>query len=966
MNDLRAWASKRREPTKPGSVARGVAALALAIALVASDWPAAHAADLADADLLLLTGKYEEAAEQYQALAGQSPLAAALGLARAKASVGDYEQAQKILQEAIAAAKQKSPELAAAHAELASLAFDRGDHAAAQKQAAEARAIDDDSLLARWVEAELLRTTGKLDEANAAYRWFVEHYNRHDVEDPGSLILVGKAAAHYARWNRSADQFNFLVNDLLPDALKAQPKFWPAHYEAGLLFLEKFNQAEASRELKQAVAINPNAAPVHAALAHLALQRFDMDQARESIERALAINPNLLSARLAKSDLTMANFAAAEAAQQLEEARPLNPIDEELLGRLAATYAIIDGFQPAGPPADSRLGRIIAEVEARNPHAGLFYFTLATSLEERRQFAAATEYFNRALERMPRLVGPHAGLGMMSMRLGEEARARQLLDEAFKIDPYNVRVSNTLKVLDVLEGYQTLETEHFVIKYDPEKDKILARYVGDHLERVYPQLCQLLGYEPAEKSLFEIFNQAKNTGGHGWFSARTIGLPYIGTVGACTGKMVAMASPTEGKRRFNWARVLKHEFVHVINLQQTNFNIPHWFTEALAVWNEGFPRPQEWNALLVQRVPSGKTFNLDTINLGFIRPETSENWQMAYCQAELYAEYLLKRFGDDAFAKLLAAYADNLDTRGALKRCFGVEQQDFEDGYRAYLQEIVAGLSAQGAEPAQKLSELEHALQEDPRNPDKVARLALAKFERREYPEARKLVKQAFEIDKKHQLASVVQARLQLLIGDDADALSTLDNALDREQPDPQLVALLATAKTKSRDFDAAADLYQLMIKRQPDEVRWVRGLARVYLLSGQNGPLAQTLEKLAAIDADDVAVRKKLAEMALADEDYRRAAEWSARALDVEVMDPTIHATLAKSYAKIGEPRKAADEYAVAIELAPDDPELRMGLAEASLAAGDLPAARRAADELLKLAPDYPGGKELSERIKP
>ena len=53
---------------------------------------------------------------------------------------------------------------------------------------------------------------------------------------------------------------------------------------------------------------------------------------------------------------------------------------------------------------------------------------------------------------------------------------------------------------------------------------------------------------------------------------------------------------------FNWARVMKHEFVHVLNLQQTNFNVPHWFTEALAVLNENTPRPEMWDRLLATRV----------------------------------------------------------------------------------------------------------------------------------------------------------------------------------------------------------------------------------------------------------------------------------------------------------------------------------------------------------------------------
>ena len=104
-------------------------------------------------------------------------------------------------------------------------------------------------------------------------------------------------------------------------------------------------------------------------------------------------------------------------------------------------------------------------------------------------------------------------------------------------------------------------------------------------------------------------------------------------------------------KKFNWARVLKHEFVHVLNLQQTDFSVPHWFTEALAVGSEGAFRPAEWNDLLVERVAKNQLFNLDTINLGFVRPQSSTDWQMAYCQADLYAQYITATYGEKALAR---------------------------------------------------------------------------------------------------------------------------------------------------------------------------------------------------------------------------------------------------------------------------------------------------------------------------
>ena len=112
----------------------------------------------------------------------------------------------------------------------------------------------------------------------------------------------------------------------------------------------------------------------------------------------------------------------------------------------------------------------------------------------------------------------------MYMRLGDEPAARKYLDESFDIDPFNVRVSNMRKVLDVLSEYAVIETEHFVIKFDRGKDEMLAKYAARYLEdEVFPELCKLYGFEPEGKSLFEIFNRSRNTGGHGWFSARWSG-----------------------------------------------------------------------------------------------------------------------------------------------------------------------------------------------------------------------------------------------------------------------------------------------------------------------------------------------------------------------------------------------------------------------------------------------------------
>src|SRR5690606_35884978 len=133
-------------------------------------------------------------------------------------------------------------------------------------------------------------------------------------------------------------------------------------------------------------------------------------------------------------------------------------------------------------------------------------------------------------------------------------------------------------------------------------------------------LVKQFGYEPEHRTQFELYHKAKGLSAHQWFSARMVGLPWIQTIGASTGVIIALASPTAVDTGFNWARVAKHEFVHVITLQQTAFRIPHWCTEALAVTSEGIARPAKWDELLLERVPKGQLRVLDELNDGFQRP----------------------------------------------------------------------------------------------------------------------------------------------------------------------------------------------------------------------------------------------------------------------------------------------------------------------------------------------------------
>jgi cellulose synthase operon protein C len=706
------------------------------------------------------------------------------------------------------------------------MAFAQGRAEDARKCADEAIRLNGDELLARWIVAELDRTAGRIEEADQGYRWLVTYYNDHDEMSAESLRWIGLGAAQWARWNRQADQFRFLVGDLYPDAVKEDADFWPAHYEAGMLFFEKHNRADAVREFHAALEINPNAAEVHLGMALVSCEEREMEKAATSLDRALQINPRLLDAWLLKADLLWANFQASETLALLEEkALPLNPMHEDTLGRMAACYFLLDG-----PTKGSRFARLVEQVTRRNPHAGEFYFALAEALEGRSKHAEAEAYLRGAIRAMPQQIGPEANLGLLYMRVGREDDARQALRGAFKADPFNVRVKNSLEILGVLESMKTLDSELFAIKYNAEHDKLLARYAARHVACVLPKLCKQFGYTPPDKTLIEIFSRTDGLDGHQLFSARLVGLPYIGTVAASTGRIVAMSSPSETNvgRHMNWARVLTHELVHVVTLQQTQFNCPHWYTEGLAVRSEHNRRSDAWSRLLRERLAKRKLFNLDTLNFGFARPQSGDDWQLAYCQAELYVQYMLSvkpDRGEEVLRQMLAAYTDGLSTTDAIRRVFGMSQTEFERGYMTFLKAEAAKGPRDSIEQLRKTSK---------KNPDDLAaatavadadgddleirqKLSRMAVDRKDYAAAEKWAREGIEIDvanaELHQVVAESLARRHNY----SEAVEEYETAVELKPDDLPSQFALATVLIENKQPSKARETLARLLKRAPD-----------------------------------------------------------------------------------------------------------------------------------------------------
>ena len=395
-----------------------------------------------------------------------------------------------------------------------------------------------------------------------------------------------------------------------------------------------------------------------------------------------------------------------------------------------------------------------------------------------------------------------------------------------------------------------------------------------------------------------------------------IGLPFLGTVAASTGRIVALVSPGEMQSHggFAWARTLKHEMTHIFNLQQTGYNIPHWFTEGLAVNNEKIPLPYRWTLLLRRRAAANTLMDLNTVNAGFARAMDGDECQLAYCQSLLYVEYMLSLKGGDALKQMVAAYVDDPSTEDAIRKVFGVSQAEFEQGYTAFLRKRIDATPVLAAAESEKLDELEKAHRQQPGDAAAAARLALAYLQRGAKKEAADLADEALKLQPKQQLATYVQVRLQKA-GAPKEAMAELEGCLDRKAPEPLVLNLLAGLKLKAEKYDEAAELYALGERLDPANPQWPAGRARVYLAAGEKQNLARALARYAEIEPDDLPSRKKLAELALERREAAVARRWATEALNIQVEDADVHRLLASALVDLNELDAAIEQFETAIE---------------------------------------------------
>lgn len=730
------------------------------------------------------------------------------------------------------------------------------------------------------------------------------------TEGVRALIVRSRIQGHPAR------DYQTMMELLARAHQELDRLYWPARLTEAQLLIDKDNQLEAVGALHETLALNPRCAQAWYELGRLALRRFDFQSSAIAAQRLMRLNPShplgvLLTAesRILQDDPDGAIELLHPLIDRLPQLRPARAL---LAGAHAVRYD------------EAAMRAALGDYEELSPGSARAYFVVGRSLSLARQYEAAAEMLEQAARRQPAWPAPQIELGLMELQSGRDLRALKALERVVELDPFNKRAANSLFLLQELAQYSRIETEHFVIRYKPGIDEVMVVMMPEVLERLHADVSARFQFEPDQKTVIELMPD------HGKFAVRISGMPWIHTIAACTGPVIAIEVPRDGPPSqhlgtFDWPRVIRHEYTHTITLGQTRNRIPHWLTEAAAVSMEQAPRDYETCVSLARAYNRGSLFNLDEIKWAFIRPKRPGDRSLAYAQGHWMVEYMDERFGSSALIRLLELYFEGVRETDAMPQALGVSRDDF---FEAFLVWAKTQLAAWGmaAEP-----DIEQLMDE----------LRMADPE----------LAEAMHLSKKARLAAIARR-----LAEDIGAPKQPGDEQFAGRNWPELIRPPVTISDEQLDE---------WLTEYPDHPELLRQKIRrqITTVGDTDASLIPLLEQYAAARPVDPYPHKRLAAI-YKDDEPGKAIE-HLEALDIREQKTPVYAlALAQMYRAQGEHDRAVAKATRALQINPYHAQNRELAAAIAIEAGQLEVARSHLHALTLIEPDRPQHERRLEAI--
>jgi tetratricopeptide (TPR) repeat protein len=339
-----------------------------------------------------------------------------------------------------------------------------------------------------------------------------------------------------------------------------------------------------------------------------------------------------------------------DAAQAFERALARQPDNAVLRHNMAAATAALGWNAINSRDPDEAIRQFRTAIDYDRTEASL-YAGLGAAYQLRRESSRAIEAFRAAVALDPsrvELYEPLADLLYQRNQLGDAiALLTSAIQRVREPDRLSALLAKMTREQSLQNRFLQTGTRHFLIQFDGGENREMAYQILDLLELAYRDVGQAFGIFPGEEITVILYNNEQFrdvTQTPGW------------TNGVYDGK-IRLPSGGATPDRALLARILYHEYTHVIVHELSDNRAPTWLNEGLAVYFEGLssgnlPGPQESAGRPLPRLPSETFMPLTALHGSFLE-FSSDQAAIAYAESFSAAQYLINRYGLPRVKELL-------------------------------------------------------------------------------------------------------------------------------------------------------------------------------------------------------------------------------------------------------------------------------------------------------------------------
>lgn len=243
---------------------------------------------------------------------------------------------------------------------------------------------------------------------------------------------------------------------------------------------------------------------------------------------------------------------------------------------------------------------------------------------------------------------------------------------------------------EATRGYEERYSEHFIVRFVPGKDEILAQWALETAEAARERIGELLGWRPSSRVVIEIYPGASTLAQVSSLTKDEI--KNSGTIALCKWNRLMITTPRAVVFGYEWRDTLSHELTHLIIGGASRNTVPIWLHEGIAkfaetAWRDrpGLGLSLEAQEALAAAAKGDRLIPFEKMHPSMAKLKTQEETALAFAEVFTFIEHMVEREGWSAVRTLLARLADGQDEEQAVQAAFGVSLDELSGRWIASL-----------------------------------------------------------------------------------------------------------------------------------------------------------------------------------------------------------------------------------------------------------------------------------------